>query len=97
MEENYFVAKEIKKLIDAGVSPSEIAVIYRNNNDVSDLLPLLEKSQIKYTLSNGNNILSDVKIKQLITLLRFIDNPKDELLFPILAYDFIGLKPGRTL
>lgn len=91
IEENYFVVKEIKKLIDSGISPSQIAVIYRNNNDISDLLPLLEKSQIKYTLSNGNNILSDVKIKQLITLLRFIDKPKDELLFPILAYDFIGL------
>ena len=91
LQENYFVAQNIKKLIDGGVKPNEIAVIYRQNNDVLDLLPLLEKLQIKYSLSNGNNILSNTKIKQLITLLRFIQNPKDELLFPILAYDFIGL------
>jgi DNA helicase-2/ATP-dependent DNA helicase PcrA len=92
LEENYFVAQKIKELLDNKVSPKEIAVIYRNNTDVSDLLPLLEKLHIKYTLSSGNNILTDVKIKQLITLLKYINNPRNELLFPILAFDFIGLK-----
>lgn len=92
LEENYFVAQKIHELIKQKVSPKEIAVIYRNNTDVLDLMPLLEKLNIKYTLSNGNNILSDIKIKQLITLLKYINNPSGELLFPILAFDFIGLK-----
>jgi len=92
LEENYFVAQKINELIEQKVSPKEIAVIYRNNADVLDLLPLLEKLNIKYTLSSGNNILTDIKIKQLITLLKYINNPSQELLFPILAYDFIGLK-----
>lgn len=92
LEENYFVAQKIKELLDKQVKPSEIAVIYKNNADVSDLLPLLEKLQIKYNLSSGNNILDDIKIKQLINLLKYIDNPSQELLFPILAYDFLNIK-----
>jgi len=92
LEENYYVAKKIKELIDNKVNPNEIAVIYRNNSDVLDLLPLLEKSKIKYHLSSGNNILDDTKIKQLITLLKYIDNPSQELLFPILSYDFLHIK-----
>lgn len=92
LEENYFVAKKINELIKAKVDPKEIAVIYRNNADVSDLLPLLEKYNIRYNLSSGNNILKDLKIQQLITLLKYIENPNEELLFPVLAFDFLKIK-----
>jgi len=92
LEENYYVAQKIKELVDQGIKPNEIAVIFRNNSDITDLLPLLEKLQIKYNLSSGNNILFDPKIKQLITLLKYIDNPSQELLFPILAFDFLNFK-----
>ena len=92
LDENYFVADTIKKLIKNNIKPSEIAVLFRNKTDVNNLLPVLDNLNIKYNLSFGNNILDDVKINQLITLLKFIENPTtDENLFQILSFDFLKI------
>ena len=93
LEENYYVAKKIKDLIESGVKPPEIAVLYRNNTDIADLLPFLSQNQIKYLLSDSIDILQTIEIQQLIDLFRYIFHPDDANLYAkILSFNFINIK-----
>jgi len=93
-EENYWVASEIKKLIDGGVNPREIAILYRNNADINDLLPLLSHNNLKYLRSDTVNALDTPEIQQLLTLLKYLASPSnDTLLFHVLSFNFINFKP----
>lgn len=73
-----FLANEIKSKIENGVSPSEIAVLYRANKNVSDVKTILDAFQIPYTIFSKNKILDDVNIKNLINILRVVSNPNDD-------------------
>lgn len=92
LEECHFVAAKIKKLIDTGVKPSEIAVLFRNNADINDLLPHLDRNHLKYLLSDSVNILDTPEIQQLLTLFRYIFNPDDANLYAqVLSFKFTGI------
>ncbi|HWS48473.1 MAG TPA: ATP-dependent DNA helicase [Candidatus Methanoperedens sp.] len=94
VEENYWVASKIKKLVDGGVTPSDIAILYRNNTDVNDLLPYLSQNNLHYLRSDAINILETLEIQQLLTLLKYLASPSDDtLLFHVLSFNFINLKP----
>ena len=93
--ENYFIATEIKKLIDNGVKPSEIAVIYRNNADATDIADMLSRMQITYKLEGGENILETGIIIRLLHLLTVIykirDKSEDLDAFTLMNYEFLDL------
>ena len=89
LEENYFMAQKIKKLINNGVDPRQIALLYRANKDPLSLLPLLDNLSIPYQISSGNNILDQVHIQQLTQLFKFLHDPsQDRLLFDLLISPF---------
>lgn len=91
-DEVYGVAKSVKELIEEGVDPEEIAVLYRFNRDADDLLEALKKNGVLVRLEAGEDVLCDIKIKQLLKLLSYIaQEQKDEILADILQYDFWGL------
>ncbi len=93
LEEAYHIASKIKTLIDQGVPPSEIAVLYRNNLDAYDLMPLLAAHQLKYLLADSTNVLEVFEIQQFLSLFEFIINPQDNfLLAKILSFRFLRLK-----
>ncbi len=93
--ETVFVAQSIKKLLDEGVSPSEIAVLYRNNSDSSDISVALDKWGIRYEIDGGNNVLDAEHICQLLNLFKVIEavrtGAEDGLLFEVMQYDWIDL------
>lgn len=94
VEENYWVANKIKKLVEEGVIPSNIAVLYRNNADIDDLLPYLSQNNLHYLRSDAINILDTLEIQQLLTLLKYLAFPSDDtLLFHVLSFNFVNLKP----
>lgn len=94
LEECHYVAAKIKKLIADGVKPSEIAVLYRNNADISDLLPHLGQNKIKYLLSDSINILETPEIQQLLTLFQYLFHPEDANLYAkVISYNFLKIKP----
>jgi len=99
--ENYFVAKEIKGLIEKGVDPSEIAVIYRNNADSTDIADMLSRMDIKYVLEGGENVLETGIIVRLLHLLRSIldvrTKDEDIDLFTLLNYEFLKIDPLDVL
>ncbi len=91
-DELYGVARKIKRLIEAGARPDEIAVLYRFNKDGEDLLELMLRMEIPVRLEVGEDVLQDVKIRQLLDLLGYLaDEQKEERLASILQYDFLGL------
>lgn len=91
-EENYWVATKIKKLVDSGVTPKEIAILYRNNADINDLLPYLSQNNLHYLRSDAINILETLEIQQLLTLFKYLaDSTNDTLLFHVLSFKFIHL------
>ncbi len=93
-EENYWIVQKIKKLVDSGTSPNSIAVLYRNNADINDLLPYLSQNALRYLRSDAVNILDTLEIQQLLTLLKYLANPTDDtLLFHLLSFNFINFKP----
>jgi DNA helicase-2/ATP-dependent DNA helicase PcrA len=93
VEENFYIAQKIKNLIDSGTKPSEIAVLFRNNSDVDELISFLRQFQIRFLRSDAVNILENLSIQQLIDLFRYIDNPVDDVLLgKILSFKFLKIK-----
>lgn len=72
------LAKEIQSKIKDGVSPSEIAVLYRANKNVSDIKTILETYGIPYTIFSKDKILDDSNIRNLINILRVVHNLNDD-------------------
>ncbi|PIR42179.1 hypothetical protein CO058_01595 [candidate division WWE3 bacterium CG_4_9_14_0_2_um_filter_35_11] len=94
--ENHFIAQEIKKLLEKGEKPNEIAVIYRNNADSEDIADMLSRMGIEYTLEGGENVLESGIIVRLLHLLRVIYKirikDEDLDLFTLLNYEFLDIK-----
>lgn len=72
------IAEEIKEKIHKGISPSEIAVLYRANKNVRDIKTIFDFYQIPYTIFSKDPILEDPNIRNLILLLKVIQNPNDD-------------------
>ena len=90
--EYLFLANDIKKKIDEGVAPEEIAVLYRNNRDVDSVMQIFEKNEIPFVVESDQNILLDNDMVKLISLLRAInDFGNEELLLPVLHSDFLNI------
>jgi len=73
-----YLAEELREKIKAGVSPSEIAVLYRANKNVADIKTILDYYKIPYTIFSKDKILDDKNIINLINILRVIYNPNDD-------------------
>lgn len=73
-----YLAEEIELKIKNGVSPSEIAVLYRANKNVSDIKTILDSYQIPYTIFSKDKILEDPNIRNLINILKVIFNLNDD-------------------
>jgi DNA helicase II / ATP-dependent DNA helicase PcrA len=89
--ELFYIVKKIQELLNQGVRPEEIAVLVRNNKDVTAIADLLARASVPVKTYSNQNILEDILIAQLIDLLRVISKPKAHsyLLFNLLHYDFV--------
>ncbi len=96
--ENYWLANKIKDLISQGVSPSEIAILYRNHYHATELISLFKKLEIPHIVRAGKNILQDLKILQLLQLFKTIENPNNsEQLTQTLFLDFLNINKDDIL
>lgn len=78
LEEARQIACHISRLIDAGVSPSEIAVFYRVNALSRVLEEAFVRLSIPYAVYGGIRFYERREIKDLLAYLRVIANPADE-------------------
>jgi len=93
------VAVQIKRLLDNGTEPGEIAVIYRNHSQAADLLQYFEQQHIAVNTKRKVDILTQPFGEKIINILKYLamemDSPYsgDELLFEIMHYDFFDIAP----
>jgi len=98
-QEVVHVSMQIKRLIENGTEPGQIAVIYRNHNQVEELLHYLEVEQIAVNTKRKIDVLTVPFGEKIVNILRYLamelDSPYsgDELLFTILHYDLFNIPP----
>jgi DNA helicase-2/ATP-dependent DNA helicase PcrA len=72
-----FVAGEIQRLVDEGVSRSEVAVFYRTNAQSRVLEDVLVRAEIAYQVIGGTKFYERAEIKDAVAYLTALVNPQD--------------------
>jgi ATP-dependent DNA helicase UvrD/PcrA len=80
-----FLAAEIERMVDEGVSRNEIAVFYRTNAQSRVLEDMLVRAQIGYQVIGGTKFYDRAEIKDAIAYLTFMVNPQDAGAFTRIA------------
>ena len=100
MDESNYVIKEIKKLLDEGVSPKDICILYRANAQSRNVEEAFLRNNISYRVVGSFAFYSRKEIKDLVAYLKLINNNKDDVsLLRIINYPKrgIGLKALENL
>ena len=100
-DENNWVAADIRRRLDAGEAPSEIAIIARGHRQIADILPYLFDAQIPVNYEKSNNAL-DCEIiiyiekiaRMLIALSQNRQNDANAMLPEILSHPAWNIKPA---
>lgn len=99
--ESFFIAKEIRELIDNGAPVSEIAVIFRHNSDGAEIAEMLSRMQIPYDLEGGQDVLVYPDSEKLFLTMRAVlgvrNNQEGIDLFTLLNYPFMECDYLETL
>jgi DNA helicase II / ATP-dependent DNA helicase PcrA len=77
-EEAHLVARTLKERIQKGVSPSELAVFYRVNAQSRVIEEALRQNNLPYQIVGGMRFFERAEVKNLLSYLRFLDNPKSD-------------------
>ena len=80
-EQSRAVARLIREQISRGRRPNEIAVLYRAHFHSIDLQMQLTHAGIPYTVTSGIGVFEQAHVKDMISLLRIISDPLDNLAF----------------
>ena len=99
-DESRYVVNEIKKLIDNGVNPKDICVLYRANAQSRTVEEAFLTNNIAYNIVGSYAFYNRKEIKDLIAYLKLIYNEKDDVsLLRIINYPKrgIGLKSIENL
>jgi DNA helicase-2/ATP-dependent DNA helicase PcrA len=80
-EQAQFVTQRILELRDEDVDLNEIAVLYRAHYHALELQLELSRRGIPYQITSGIRFFEQAHIKDVISLLRFVANPRDEVAF----------------
>lgn len=92
--EYYCIAEEIKKKISEGVTPSEIAVLAKENRDLTPFINVFEQLSIVYVNESTQDILQDQEIQKLILMFRVISEfGYDESLIKVMHIDCLEINP----
>ncbi len=91
-DEAEVVAMNMQALIRTGTPPREMAVFYRTN-DMSRLVEqALARRQIPYLVIGSGSYYDRMEVKDVLSMLRFLCNPKDGISFARIAN-----KPARGM
>jgi DNA helicase-2/ATP-dependent DNA helicase PcrA len=75
-EQAAFVLKRIQSLIeDEGVSPNEIAVLYRSHFLALEMQLALTRAGLPYTITSGVKFFERQHVRDLVAVLNFVYNP----------------------
>src|SRR5256714_6412180 len=80
-EQAQFVAQRILELRDEDVDLSDIAVLYRAHYHAIELQLELSRRGIPYQITSGIRFFEQAHIKDVVSFLRLVSNPRDEVAF----------------
>ncbi len=78
-QQSAFIASRILELRDEGTSLEDIAVLYRSHYHSIELQLELTKRNIPYRVQSGIRFFEQAHLKDVISYLKIIVNPRDEL------------------
>jgi DNA helicase II / ATP-dependent DNA helicase PcrA len=80
-EQAQFIAQRILELRDEDVDLNQIAVLYRAHYHALELQLELSRRGIPYQITSGVRFFEQAHIKDVISFVRFVANPRDEVAF----------------
>ena len=90
-----YVAQEIKRLIESGIEPANIAVIGRRHKTLESVVTYFQEYQLPTRYERQLNVLQETHIAQIITITRLLQSitdkdseRTDELLSEVIYYPF---------
>jgi len=78
-EQAEFIAQRILELADEGVNLGEIAILYRSHFHSMEIQMELTRREIPFTVRSGLRFFEQAHIKDVLSYLKIIDNPRDEI------------------
>lgn len=92
--ETFFVVSDIKRRIEEGIEPSEIAILYRNNNDAKPYQALAQALGIPHVVESDLDLFSEPDIKKILLILKALREHEHGVeLSYVLHQDLFKLKP----
>ncbi len=85
-----WVAEQLLALREEGVELDEVAVLYRNHSHSLELQVELTRRSIPFRVRSGLRFFEQRHVKDVLSHLRFVDNPRDEVAFA----RAVKLRPG---
>ncbi len=95
--ENVHIADSIRELVENGVNPGRIAVLYREHKYGDELQKFLHLAGIPFYVKRSLNLLEDLFIRKILNICRYINMENDQpnggeyMLFELMHYDFFDL------
>lgn len=98
-EQAEFVANRLLDLRDEDVPLDRVAVLYRAHWHSLEVQVALNRMQIPFRVHSGQRFFEQRHIKDLVSFVRFVENPRDELAFQRVAClaDGVGAKTAARL
>jgi DNA helicase-2/ATP-dependent DNA helicase PcrA len=78
-EESAYITKQIKRMLNTGVSHNEIAILYRMNALSRRIEEHFIHANLPYKIFGGVNFYSRREIKDILAYLKLINNPMDSV------------------
>ncbi len=89
--EGRLVVNQIQQLLADGVDYKDIAVLYRNNNQVVFVENELKLAEIPYEIKDNGGFFKLKEVNLILCVLRLIDNPADDGAFEDIAKARVGV------
>ena len=78
-DESLFISQRVFQLINSGISPSEIGILFRSRYQVAELEMALNRLKIPYIIRGGMRFFEQAHIKDVISYFRVTENFNDEI------------------
>ncbi|MCY7295709.1 DNA helicase II [Alteromonas sp. a30] len=92
VDEARFIVSQIERWIESGGSPSDNAILYRNNAQSRVLEEALLHANLPYRIYGGLRFFERQEIKDTLAYMRMVNNPEDDA-----AFERIVNVPARSL
>ncbi|MCM8829434.1 MAG: ATP-dependent helicase [Candidatus Omnitrophica bacterium] len=78
-DEALFVSQRVAQLLNSGISPKDIGILFRSRYQAAELEIYLSKLKIPYIIRGGLRFFEQAHIKDIMAYFRVIENVKDEI------------------